>query len=285
MTRIKHTLSLRKTILAVLATLMLGIIAIPAAHATLMVMPIWIIFQDRERTANVTLINTSNQESVFRIGWRYQRQVENGSYAIEETAINPDYDVADMVLYSPRQVVLPPRGKQRVRLSLRRPADLPDGEYRAHLLLTRLGTEASAEARGKQLPQDKLAIAMNINVGYPLHFIIRQGSNDATATISDPQFLPAPKPGAKPILQVKVTRTGKFGTMGNVRVFWTPNGGSEQPIGELNNVNVFPELDTRLVPVSLTVDSIPSGTIRVIYEGDGPDKGRVFDEKTIPVGG
>ena len=82
---------------------------------------------------------------------------------------------------------------------------------------------------------------------------------------------------------VKGSRTGKFGIIGNLKVLWTPPGGKEEQVGLLNNFNIFSENSHRIGRVPLTNPNIPDGKLRVIYEGDGPDKGKVFDEKIFPI--
>jgi len=277
-----HRLQKIAFLLIVLAGLVAGISQ--TARSDLMIMPIYALFTDRSRNENIMLVNSSTEEAVFRLGWVYQRQNEDSTYTRQETPIDPAFDFQKHVFFSPRQVVLPPSGKQSVRLSLRRPADLPEGEYHAHLRMQRLSTsEALIEA--KKPSNGGIGIGLGINVGYAVPVFVRVGKYDATATITAPTFLPPPKPDAFPKFQMYLERSGKHGTMGKVEVFWTPPGGSEKKIGNLNNVNVFTEVARRRVQVTLNEKNLVGGTVRVTYEGMGPDKGITFDEKTFPVGG
>ena len=253
------------------------------ARADIMIMPVYAMFSDRARTADITLVNTSTEEAVFRLNWIYQRQNEDSSYSKEEEPLDPALDFQKSVFFSPRQVTLPPSGKQNIRLSLRRPADLPDGEYHAHLRMQRL---SAGEMLGGGPPKNGgISVGIGMNVGYAVPVFVRVGKYDATATITEPTFLPAPRPDAFPKFQMYLERSGKHGTMGKVEVFLTPPGGAEKKIGTLNNVNVFTEITRRRVQVPLTEKSVAAGTVRVVYQGMGPDKGITFDEKTFPVGG
>lgn len=278
---------MKRAILASVLCAFLAILTVPA-NATLLVMPIWIVFKDRDRTANVTLINTSGSEAIYTVGWRYQKQKETGAYDISDKPLDPARDISKMIVFSPRQVSLPPRGKQRIRLSLRKPADLPNGEYRAHLLLVRMGNEADLPGAKSPIPKDKLRLGLMMNVGYSLPVILRQGQNNASASIAGmPKFIPAVVVGKKirpAALEVSINRSGDFGTMGKLKILWTPPGQPEKQIGIMNNVNIFTEISHRIAPVPLTENAIPNGVIRIIYEGDGPDKGVLFDEKTFPIG-
>ncbi len=253
------------------------------ARSDLMIMPVYAMFTDRSRTADITLVNTSDEEAVFRLGWLYQRQNEDSTYTQQETPIDPALDFQKSVFFSPRQVTLPPSGKQNIRLSLRRPADLPDGEYHAHLRMQSVGS--NDRSINTPPPKEGVTVGVGVNIGFAVPVFVRVGKYDATATIVEPTFMPPPKPDAFPKLQMYLERSGKHGTMGKVDVFWTPAGGKEKKIGTLNNVNVFTEVTRRRVQLTLTEKSVPNGIVRVVYEGTGPDKGIKFDEKTFPVGG
>lgn len=254
------------------------------AWSDIMIMPVYAVFSDRSRNEDITLVNTSNEEAVFRLGWAYQRQNEDSTYTQQDTPIDPAFDFQKSVFFSPRQVTLPPGGKQNVRLSLRRPADLPDGEYHAHLRMQRLSPGETIIGGGAPRGEG-VSIGLSVNIGFAIPVFVRIGKYDATASITDPVFIPAGKAGAFPKFQMYLDRTGKHGTMGKVEIFWTPPGGSEKKIGNLNNVNVFTEITRRRVQVTLTEKNVVGGTVRVVYEGLGPDKGIKFDEKTFPVGG
>ena len=110
-------------------------------QASLTISPLRVVFEGRQRSAEVMLLNLSQEENTYRVGWIYNKMDEDGQYERVDQTLTPGYDVADFVLFSPRQVTIPPSGRQKVRLSLRRPPDLPDGEYRAHMIFQKLPKE------------------------------------------------------------------------------------------------------------------------------------------------
>ncbi len=275
--------SLRR-FLMILAALPAMVCFTGGAGATLMIMPIMTVFTDRDRSADITVVNTVDQDATFRIGWRYQRQNELGSYDILTGPLDPEHDPAKMLVFSPRQVFLPGNSKQKIRVSLRRPPDLPDGEYRIHLLMQRIGKpDAPVKPRNQKGPQG-ITPQLSMNIGYALPVLIRKGKYDAAAAIVNPKFIPA-KGKTPPELEMYLNRTGKYSTLGAIRIYWTPPGQAEKEIGRLNNVNVWSETSRRQVRVALKETNIVGGTVRVTYIGDGPDKGVTFDEKAFPVGG
>jgi hypothetical protein len=49
-------------------------------------------------------------------------------------------------------------------------------------------------------------------------------------------------------------------------------------------VNVFHEIDKRVIGVSMREEGITSGVIRIAYEGANERKGILYDEQIFPVG-
>lgn len=273
----------KSRILALTGLMALTILAAPlVAQAKLLIMPTYIVFKDRERTQDITIMNTSDKPGTYRVGWLNYQQNERGTYDRQDGPISPHFDPETMIVFSPRQVTLPPRAKQRIRLSLRRPPDLPDGEYRAHLKLQSIGRP---DAVSRTNVEGGVATEVRANVGFAVPVIIRQGEHEAQIKIDSPQFLPAPnEKDNRPRLKVTLHRSGAHGTMGRLRAYWTPPGQEERRIGQLNNVNAFPEIDHRTAFIPLQENNVNAGTLRIVYEGTGVDRGKTFDELMLPIG-
>ena len=120
---------------------------INSAQASLLVSPIRVAFEGRERSHEIVLINSSSEVKTYRLAWQEKLALPSGGYkdlTAEETVGYPS--ASKMLRFSPRQVTLKPNERQIVRLGLRRPKDLADGEYRSHLKL-----EALPPKRGRKL--------------------------------------------------------------------------------------------------------------------------------------
>lgn len=261
-----------------------GFLFVPVKPAIsgLLIMPTQAVFGSRDRTADITVVNTSSETGTYRMGWMYYKQQEDGSYKRVKGPLDPNFDADSMIVFSPRQVTLPPKGRQRIRMSLRRPPNLPDGEYRAHLKVQQIGSQNSIGAKTTNGVDTKV----NVNVGFAVPIIVRQGEDNTKVSISSPQFTPPPGGNdTRPRLNITLNRTGNQGAMGRLKVYWTPKGGKEKEVGTLNNVNIYSEITKRTARIPLKENNINSGTIRILYEGDGPDDGKVFDNRSFPIGG
>ena len=256
-------------------------LAATEARADLTITPKRVVFQARDRSATVTLLNITDHENTYRFSWQIKKAMPDGKY--EAMPFNKDpHGVASMVIFSPRQVTIGPHGHQTIRLSLRRPSDLPTGEYRAHLMLTRLAHE---EGPQKQDPNAKeLSMEINVNLSFSIPVIVRQGEDKALkVSLSEPALRLAGK-GA--VLDVNINRdAGTFSTYGDVTVFWQPPKGKEVVIGSLTGVALYPEVKTRKIAVPISSkDNLSAGTVRIAYIGKSESAGITWAEKSFSIG-
>lgn len=270
--------------LSAMAALLLTFI-MPAA-ADMMIMPVRVIFKDGERMKGLSAINTGNTQALYRLELSHKKQIRNGSYQELEGPLDPNFDMSKWLVYSPRQVDLPPQGKQAIRMSMRRPPDLPDGEYRLHAKLSRVSKDKTDRDAGV-VTRRGATPGYDVNVGFAVPVVLRKGKYDTTVSIQNMSYIQAKPTDKDKRNQVilELHRKGKFSSMGQVVVYWTPaGGGEEKQAGVLNNMTIYPELDIRDARVYLD-EPVSGGTFRVVYQGTDADKGIKFDEKTFPFPG
>jgi P pilus assembly chaperone PapD len=244
------------------------------ASAHVIISPQRFVFEDRVRSHTVLLINGDTKKHTFRLGWRVMKMDETGQYErTKKPDPNDPFGVDKMVVFTPRQVTLEGGAKQSVRLSLRAPANLPPGEYRAHLLFDELADEDQATHQGEG---QSLNIKLQVSVTVPV--IVRAGAlkNDAV-TIDAPKLV---QQGETPTLRLDLGHPpGQRSVYGLVTV----KTQDSTRVGLLTNVAIYPEMSKRIVHVPLT-HPLPAGTtVTVSYEGDGEYKGQVLATKQVTV--
>jgi hypothetical protein len=187
-----------------------------------------------------------------------------------------------MVVFSPRQVTIEPHGHQLIRLSLRRPADLPPGEYRSHLSMTRI---ANALRPAYDPHQKGVTMALYANLGFSIPVIVRSGEDkDLKVSLINPKLTMSHNTPPAPVLHLDLNRdAGKFSTYGSLKVLWQPPKGEEQQIGILNNVALYPEVQQRHVEIALNQNPT-SGTLKVVYLGKLESDGKTWAETSFPIG-
>ena len=250
------------------------------ASADLRVHPKRVIFEGSSRSATVTLVNNDPQTYTYRIVWQMLRMNADGKLVrVESEADGEGLKSAEsMIRYAPRQVTVEPGVAQTVRLMLRKPKDLADGEYRAHLLFLR---EPQAITMGSE--DDGLAISLNILYGLSIPVFVRQGEPSAEVSI---EKLEAARQDDALRLGLHLGRTGERSIYGDVTVTWTDGKADELVLSTVRGIGLYPEIDSRLVKFDLAMPDgspVPPGTVHVRYRAPAARASKTLAEATLAV--
>lgn len=268
---------MKKYIIPLFIFLALGFIAcqtVSLAGGRIDITPRRIVIEPRDRNGELTLLNMGDEEGTYRISILNYRQNENGVYTTLEGPLNPAFDPEQVLRLSPRQFTLPLQGRQKVRFSIRKPADLPDGEYRFHLLATRMSDFGPPSPVGSG--EKSVSMAANISTAIPV--IVRHGQTQVSATISDLAYIAANAEG-KPEAKLTINRDGNISTLGTIKAYWTPAGGETQQVGIITNMNVFTDIAKRFVAIPLEKTLEGSGTLHIVYTTDKTQE--IYAEATL----
>lgn len=249
-------------------------------QADMLISPTRIAMNDRERSAQVILINTSNETKSYRVGWAQKKALPDGGYQDLNEQQSSDFPIAsNMLRFSPKQVTLSPGGRQTVKLGARRPKGLANGEYRSHLKFTALPPPDSVVAA------EETSIRIAVMMSYTIPVILRQGPlvyNVDLKTVDVKQS--TVKGNSKYELLISASRSGTSSTFGRIRAYWTPNNNSKEiDAGVLNGVHFFPETSQFDKTIIWQLDSYPpiSGKLRLVYEGQKEFRGKILAEKVF----
>ena len=248
------------------------------AKADLTITPTKIIFEDRDRFKEVTLINPGDETRTYEIGWQFYRMLENGSSVMEQVEGSlTEFDLSQHMVFTPRRMTLAPGGKQKIRLALRRPPEVPAGEYRAHLLFRALRAEDAPDA-----PTDQASFkaGVKINISYSIPVVFRAGTPNVTGKIENVAFQRNPKNNMLEALVTVSRQGGPYGVIGHMYIY-DPTG---KVIGEIGNAHIFPEVPRRVFRVPLIDESnLSGGNIRVMLAHYTKNENFIYDERSIPV--
>lgn len=242
------------------------------------ILPRKILLEDRGRSADITVLNLGKRTGVIRMSLISYKQDETGKYIPLDKPLNPAFDPEKIVRFSPKQFSLPPSGRQKVRVSVQRPADLPDGEYRFHVKAMSYDTD-DVDLRNEPQRGSSLSLKTNISVVIPV--VVRKGALVSTAKIEN-VFLNGNTKNeyGAPTLEMDIVRTGTAGVMGVVRGFWEVPGQEPKQIAVVSNMNVFSESPKRRVVIPINEIPKGSGNLRVIYTDEMTNKA-VIDEVVL----
>ncbi|UCE92388.1 MAG: hypothetical protein JSV90_04455, partial [Methanobacteriota archaeon] len=214
----------------------------PAGLEGILVAPTRIVLGPRERAAKLTLVNLSNKTLTYRISLVNRRMTEDGD--LQE--IPPDEPVpfaaVRLLRYSPRRITLAPDESQKIRLMVRRPADLPEGEYRSHLLIQ---TEPRAVAAGglngrNDTSEPQVTIGVKTRSALTLPVIVRHGDTSVSLAMEDIALVGPEREGESPKIRFLLQREGNQSSKGDVTVsLASPLEDRAEVVGLLRGVAVY----------------------------------------------
>ena len=252
-------------------------------QANLMITPTRIEFDQRERSAKVSLINTGNETKTYRIFWRQQKQLPDGRYHHFENQddIGNFATASKMLRYSPRQVTLKPGERQHIRIAARRPKGLADGEYRSHLVFEALANKRQHESK----QSEPTGIQLYVNLAFAIPVMVRQGKLDVKASLADVELVTKQVNESTHVgANITINRQGLHSSLGNLKVYWQDIGSStEKQIGILNNIAIYTEVSDRKITLGLSEHSVKPGTLHIVYEGSNEYKGITFIDQKIAI--
>lgn len=258
-----------RTLMAfLLAGLML--VQLPA-FAGLMLHPTRIVFDKNMRAAQVELINDGKEPASYRISLVNRRMTDNGQFEAIDTPAPGEQFAEPMLRFSPRQVTLQPGTSQTVRVMLRKPADLAEGEYRSHLQFERL-PDVDGSAGGEPGANKDIGVRLDTLVGASIPIIVRHGNTSATVRLGG---LALRQEAGQPALALQFQREGNSSVYGDIKVSFTPNGAAPQTLAQVGGIAVYTPNTVRNAVVPLRVPAgtqLAHGTLEVSYR-DRPEAG------------
>jgi P pilus assembly chaperone PapD len=246
------------------------------AQAQLMLHPTRIVFEKNQRAAQIDLINNGSRPATYRISLVNRRMTEAGQFVAAETAAPGEHFADDMLRFSPRQITLQPGTAQTVRVMLRKPAELAEGEYRTHLQFEKLPDvegSASIENQGPGADGKGIGVVLNALVGASVPVIVRQGA--VSATVSLGQLALKKDQAQHQVLTLQFEREGNSSVYGDLSVSFTPRGGKSRTLAQVGGIAVYTPNRVRQAALPLEVPKdleLAHGTLEVSYR-DRPEAG------------
>lgn len=243
-----------------------GCVSVASAQ-NVTITPTRVTFEDRTRTEEITLVNRSNQEITYRLQLIAMKMTEDGD--LERVEAPEQLQVAhDMLRFAPRQVNIEPGQSQRVRMSVRKPAELDDGEYRSHLMFQAVPDAPDDDDE----TVEGIAIRLNVISGVSIPIIVRHGELSADVDIDDLEFRTDDENPDLKSVAFRVDRDGDRSVYGDLTVRYIPEGAgaNTEPIvvGRRNGTAVYTPNERRNLEVRLRTPeevSLDGGILLVEY--------------------
>ena len=247
-----------------------------ASYADLMITPTRIVFEERDRFKEVTLVNSGDKPQIYEMSWVYFRMQEQGAAYKPSMESVTEFDASKHIVFTPRRITLAPGSSQKIRLALRRPETIPEGDFHVHLKFA-----AVPDVIDENLIHDgKPRAVVSINVGYTIPVVLRSGLAAVETEIERIDIQRNPQNGRLKVV-VPVKRSGSaHAILGHLFVYHTDSSGKEERVGEISNAHIFPEVGQRVFDVHL-LKEISGGSLRVVMEHYTLDENRRYAEKVF----
>ena len=190
---------------------------------------------------------------------------------------------------TPRRIRVAPGAGQTIRLRASASSELAPGEYRSHLTVTGIppaDTGLTAEQAASQ-KEGQLSFRINSVLAIAIPVILRVGPIDVRAAIENsalrfenisPDGRAAPVRAA--ILTFELVRQGANSLFGDLEVRGSKKQGGE-PIGAVRGIGVYPEIDRRIVKITLTRIPAPGEQLEIQFTDDDSKPGTVLSKASL----
>ncbi|MFT6100922.1 MAG: P pilus assembly chaperone PapD [Arenicella sp.] len=162
------------------------------ALGDLTVTPTRVIFEGRDRSKTIHLVNRGNVKATYRVEFTQMAMDDDGKMSEIDVAQEGQVFADSMLRYSPRQVEIEPGGSQTIRIMVRKPRDLAAGEYRSHLVMYAIPDKAgNSQTLDNLQPLKEQEVGISIDVIYRVSIpvVIRHGDLNAEFSFSSAYHL------------------------------------------------------------------------------------------------
>ena len=223
--------------------------AMPAqAQSDLLVAPTRLVLE-KDSGGEVVISNKGDSAATYRISLVLRRMENDGRVvAVDEAEASPEEAAAiDILTYAPRRVTLASQESRTIRIGVRAPDTLPQGEYRAHLLFRSIPDAADPVGAANTPASDGMSIQLTPIYGVAIPVIVRVGPVDGEVTITQAKV--ANRDG-RHMIDVELARSGNRSVYGDLAVM---RQGSTEPVARIKGIAVYPEIERRTVAIPVDV--------------------------------
>jgi hypothetical protein len=268
------------TAAAMVAAILLGAIGAKAQSAgDLVVSPTRVVLESRTRSAQLGLVNKGSETATYRISVINMSMSEDGGMTEVAKPVDGQQFADSLFRYSPRQVTLEPGASQAIRLLLRKPKDLPDGEYRSHIMM-----RAVPKDSGQSVENTGTGAAVRLIpvFGIAVPIIIRHGKVDYAMSLSDISFMAPSEENPLPKIRFNLNRTGNRSSYGDLTATLTADG-KDVVVSQIFRLAVYTPNASRSVEMALRVPDgvkLSGNTLKVTYSATADEGGKLLAESS-----
>jgi hypothetical protein len=235
-----------------------------AGQNSLVVSPRRLLFKDRVRTQEISLVNNGKDTVRYSLSFTETKMKEDGTVlSIKDIEADSGQNLASKNLKMfPRYVELGPQEAQAIRVRLVNAGRMSPGEYRSNIAVTPIVKKPPLA--------DKLYSTINLKlipvVGVSIPVIILVGDYDGTIKITDLSFKMIDGKTAR--LFGTFERSGKMSVYGDLLVEHVTNQGYSSHVATARGVSIYTPNKKRTFAIDLKdpeSGKYSSGTLKLVF--------------------
>ena len=242
-----------------------------------LVMPTRVVIPPGQNTATMTLMNRGEEKRTYDISMTNVVMQEDAPSKQVDTF---PYSAKRMLRYVPRRAELAPGEMQTVRLMVRRPPDLEDGDYHTHILFTEVlekrDAKKSKDEAEKKVEGDGFRVNVETKYAVATPVVLQHGEVTGKLRIEgvDKDATTDEK------LKVKLSREGNSEGHGVVQVYRKTQGGLEK-IAHDYKPRLYREIKTRTGAINMFEGEKPEGELLLRLRESSSKNARILQEMDV----
>jgi hypothetical protein len=221
----------------------------PVAAQDFLLAPYRIVMENNTRSSEIALVNRGSKRGTYRI--EFVDMVMNDKHELVEGSSTDKGEkfAKSMLRASVRQIELDPGETQMIRIAVRKPADLPVGEYRSHMMVRSLPDVAPPKI--DPTAPDRVSFTMIPAYGMTIPVLVRQGRPTATAIAATAKLSDIDAEGYG-LLNIDLKRTGDRSMFVDVDVVTAPAKGKGNWVTSARGVALYAPYDGRTLSLQVS---------------------------------
>lgn len=212
------------------------------AQGDLLINPIRVVFDGQKQNEDLNLTNIGKDTAVYMVSFLSYKMLEDGSF-VQLDKPDTTFSADKYLRLFPRKVILPPHDSQTIRLQLRKPSSLRQGEYRSHLYFRAEKQITPLGMKDIKIDSTKMAVSITPIFGISIPVIVRNGNLSSQLTLSNISLQAVNDSVSK--LSLTINRLGNKSVYGNLKVEFYPEKGQKSDVGFANGIGIYPEITKR----------------------------------------
>lgn len=236
-----------------------------AASGEILIAPYRVVFQDQSRVQEVAIVNTGDKRTTYRISLENKiwNEVKQGYDTVTEPR-NGERFADQMIRLSVREVTLDPQESQTIKMQLRKPEGILDGEYRTHLAVR--AVPEIPEVKESEKPAQGVVVKLVPVYGLSIPIFVRVGALQAEANVKSSKFMI--NRDKVEVFNVVMERKGDRTIYGNLDLFHQGRSGKWEKLLRYNALPIlwpYPERSFQLGASPEVAAIIKSSPIKYVY--------------------